>query len=537
MLKNNTPTLLVFFLLTALCGIIIYYPHFNFQYFLSQGDHGRDLYAASAVLRGELPYRDFWWVYGPLMPYYYGLFFKFLGVHVPSILIGKIILNVLAGLGVFMAMSRFFSPAASFMAGIWFLVYRQDFFFTYNHAGGILFGILCIWMHFAYIKNQKISSAYWALFFTFILGTIKINFALTALVMGLITVIAVRRLHKKPFDTHEKIFITISFLGLPVLWFGVYSFFLQGLTVSEIRQCLPYLGGDEPYNKLGIFQTLPQLFQIILGNIRATYISMGLCALIVLCAIQTCIVLYTSKNKTLLFIILYALLLYVFNLHEFLKSGVFYRLFWSQPLSILLTFIVIGTSAANLTKPFRILLWSTLFIIAVNTTWQSTHTINTFKKPAQYLGSNRGHVYITNDRFWLQTVVLTTKELNARFKRDQSFLALPYDCLYYYLTDKKAPTRQLIFFDHIKISLEQEQRIIQELEKTKIEGIVLSSRQVAKEPGLGSLGITHCPMIGQYINTNFVPATKFGDWSNEPGWAWNHGTYIFNRKEKTNAQN
>jgi len=49
-------------------GIIILAPYTHFQDFLSQGDHGRDLYAAQAVYRGELPYRDFWWVYGPLMP-------------------------------------------------------------------------------------------------------------------------------------------------------------------------------------------------------------------------------------------------------------------------------------------------------------------------------------------------------------------------------------------------------------------------------------------------------------------------------------
>ena len=45
-------------------GIIIFIPYCRFQGPLSQGDHGRDLYAAQAILRGELPYKDFWWVYG-----------------------------------------------------------------------------------------------------------------------------------------------------------------------------------------------------------------------------------------------------------------------------------------------------------------------------------------------------------------------------------------------------------------------------------------------------------------------------------------
>ena len=51
----------------------------------------------------------------------------------------------------------------------------------------------------------------------------------------------------------------------------------------------------------------------------------------------------------------------------------------------------------------------------------------------------------------LSTVTETTDFLNKTLKPDELFFALPYDCLYYYLTDKKSPTRQLIFFEHIKI--------------------------------------------------------------------------------------
>ena len=70
-------------------GILITAPYARFQGPLSQGDHGRDLYAAQAVFRGELPYKDFWWVYGPLMPYYYGLFYKIFGIQISSIILGK----------------------------------------------------------------------------------------------------------------------------------------------------------------------------------------------------------------------------------------------------------------------------------------------------------------------------------------------------------------------------------------------------------------------------------------------------------------
>ena len=66
----------VFFLLTLIGGILIYFPAHNYQPLLAQGDHGRDLYAFDQTIHGAKPYRDYWWVYGPLMPYYYALFFK-----------------------------------------------------------------------------------------------------------------------------------------------------------------------------------------------------------------------------------------------------------------------------------------------------------------------------------------------------------------------------------------------------------------------------------------------------------------------------
>ena len=40
-------------------GIIITAPYANFQDFLSQGDHGRDLYAAQAVYRGRTSLQRF----------------------------------------------------------------------------------------------------------------------------------------------------------------------------------------------------------------------------------------------------------------------------------------------------------------------------------------------------------------------------------------------------------------------------------------------------------------------------------------------
>lgn len=523
----------IFLGLTVVCGIIINAPFHNFQNFLSQGDHGRDLYAAQAVLRGELPYKDFWWVYGPLMPYYYGLFFKIFGVAVPSVLLGKIFLNIAAGVFFFLAFARLFSPAAAFIAASWFLNFHSDFFFTYNHAGGITLLLAIVWMHCAFLQTGRSNFLWAALPLVFILGLIKINFALTALAMT-VGLALVQGLRQRDFMA-ERPLLASAVLGLPLTWFAVYTVFLQGLSAAEVRQCLPYLGGDEPYNTVGPWQTLPILAHTIWRNITAGWADMAVCGLVILCGIQTALMvckrtLFGGDTAKFWLLAGYLGIFYVLNLHEFLKSGVFYRAFWSQPLSMFLMFAIIAIPTATLGRWVRLLLWLSLGLILILSVWNNTSRINAYKDGQHFLGSPRGQVHIANDRAWLQTVVLTTRQLQTVLKDNELFLALPYDCLYYYLTGKPSPTRQLIFFDHINIPAEQEERIIGALENHKTAMVLVSSRQSARERGLGTFGETYCPLMAQYIESNFTPVAKIGDWVNEPGWAWNHGTLLFKRK-------
>ncbi|HQP11881.1 MAG TPA: hypothetical protein PK470_03860, partial [Candidatus Omnitrophota bacterium] len=63
----------LFFLLTLLAGLYILAPLHDFQYQLSTGDHGPELYSFKKALDGALPYRDYSWLYGPFLLYYYAL--------------------------------------------------------------------------------------------------------------------------------------------------------------------------------------------------------------------------------------------------------------------------------------------------------------------------------------------------------------------------------------------------------------------------------------------------------------------------------
>lgn len=531
--KQHAKWLIV--LLVVVAGIIITAPYANFQDYLSQGDHGRDLYAAQAVYRGELPYRNFWWVYGPLMPYYYGLVFKIFGTKISSILLGKALLRILCGALICLGLMQVTSMAAACLCACWFMLFQQDFFFTYNHLGGIAMVMGVAFCLLSYIQKHSLKAAWGALGFVFILCLIKINFGLAALAVSLATVAISDFVSRIPFKGHKKNFYAAAIIGLPLVVFILYFVLLNGLSAMEIRQCLPYKEGDQPYST-SPWTAICSFLQVSWHTIKSSWMNMSFAVIINASLLRCCYLIFKNKlppsrRNVLLLSLGMLVLFYAVNTHEYLKSGVWYRSFWSQPLSMMIIFLLIDISAQSIPKAARKLLFCIIAMMAIICWFYMMRTINGLKTEDRFLSLPRAGIYITNSPSWIATVTQTTDFLNKTLKSEELFFALPYDCLYYYLTDKKTPTRQLIFFEHIKIPKEQEMSVIAELEKNHTNYVVLSSRAYARqEPGLGFLGTTYCPIIGKYLQDNFVPIARFGDWTNEPGWAWNHGTLILKHK-------
>src|SRR3989344_448229 len=171
----------IFLFLVAVAGFVILAPYSNFQNFLATGDHGRDLYGYYRTLQGGIPYHDYWWVYGPLMPYYYSAVFGLLGVTIKSIVLGKLFLQWLCGLVFFLAAALWLSPAMAFVATLWFWVNHPDFHFTYNHIGGTLTLIGVMYTFLAYTKKPDIRFIRLGFVLCVILGLIKLNIGVSTL--------------------------------------------------------------------------------------------------------------------------------------------------------------------------------------------------------------------------------------------------------------------------------------------------------------------------------------------------------------------
>ncbi len=519
---------------SILLGLFVLYPFIDFQPMLSQGDHGRDLYAFQATLNGDLPYKDYWWVYGPLMPFYYAGVIAFLGTTIQSILLGKLILLLANGILLFICLSFYASPIFCLIASSWFFLFSRDFFFTYNHIGGVtcLFGvILCLIL---YIKHQNLKHLYYALLVCLLLCLIKINFGICAVISVCFAAILIDNQYKQKLPISKKVFFSVALLGLPGIVLLINYILLNQLPLYAIRQCLPYLNADHPHTA-NMFSSLGRLNNYIVKiNSQSwqdvLFFAIGLFSSLHLILLNIKKKIAYPLRKKILLTLTILIFIGVLNLHEFLASGVFYRSFWSRPAWLLFIFIIISFSLKNLPRIIRFIFYSAL-ILTIFLQWVDQHYyLKQVKNPSQYLFLDRAKIYVGNDPTWIQTVFYSSSFLKQHLKEDETFLALPYDPLYYFLTNKQSPTRQLIFFDHINIPKQQEEKIINHLQTNKTNYILISSRYYSEETGLGHFGETYCPLLGNYVKENFVVIAEFGDWTNPPGWGWNHGTRILMHK-------
>ncbi len=523
------------FLLVPLAGLFLLFHHAAYQPMLAQGDHGRDLYAFAQTLNGHVPYRDYWWVYGPIMPYYYALFFKIFGVAIPSVLVGKLLLTVISGVLIFFSLSLYIPPLFAFIAALWFWMFQPDFFFTYNHVGGLTCLMGITYALFAYIRSPKTKYLYVALFLTFILSLVKINFGLASLFVLIAFYRIYDRIYNVPPTEGKKLFSRLAGIITPAVIFLIYFLLFFGMPVYEIRQCMPYLSADQPYHSTPL-QSLGALWNAITMNICTTPANF-IFALCTLGALTISLLRLASpkieKKERSQVLTAFALLgvLYFANLHEYLFSGVLYRSYWATPFSTMMLFFIIGYAISKYSSiRLQRIFFGVLFLLVFTQYTEQLDIVRSKKIPEQFLIPEHGRITTGNDENWFKTVEATTNFIQTRIPKNQNFFAIPYDPLYYYLTDRTSPSRQLIFFEHINIPPEQERKIIIELELGRVNYILVSNRAFAvQEPGLGVFGKTYCPFLGKYIAEHFQPIAKIGDWSHEPGWAWNHGVQILQR--------
>jgi hypothetical protein len=522
----------------VLCaGVLILFPRHDFEPWLDPGDHGRDVYAFERSMHGETPYRDYFWQYGPLMPFVYGGFDRALGCRISSIAIGRQCFTLLAAVFLCLAVSELFAPMTAFLVAVWYLVFFPDFWHTFNHTGGMAMIAAILWSLFAYVRSSKPRDAFLGLLWGFILALIKLNFGVVAVAMCMAGVFLTDKFKQTPWSRSKTIFYATAAGLIPVLTCAVYAWCLRGLSLVDIQQCLPYFGGYDPHTA-PLLDSLKKLARCMGFAMQIDPIH-GCMGVVIGCsAVRTIYLLAARKLEPgrrgpLILALIILVLFYVGNLHEFLRSNIGYRSLWGRPLIITLGFVLIDTALSGTSRLLRWVTHMVILFLMVMMFASSLRIIRAARTPAHYLSCQRAGIYLGCEPELVQCVEAATAFLNSRLKDNELFLALPYDPLYYYLTGRRSPTRQLMFFRHIRTTPEQEEAVIADIERHQINYVLLGNLYDSKEDAraLGTLGETHCLKIGRYLKDHFAPVARFGDWTHPPGGLWNHGVVILQRKE------
>lgn len=548
MTKGLLNKFIVLILLVA--AIVMYWPSHNLISFLSQNDLGLFLYGSQRILDGDVPYRGFV-AYGPLMPYYYALFFKLFGVHFTSVILGKILLNILSGFLVYFSLRMFIAPVMAVIAVIWFWAFNLEFQHTYNHAGGVLVILLLSYLLLRYIKDAQQKWIYCIGLSSLALLLIKPNIGLALLVAVALSVILINCAEKKPLreTSHAIMVLTAAFLISVV----IYGFLILGLPGYYAKECFPWLPGSNAFQySASIFDPFMNLWGMFIDNLKGpsserwNSLSMfpGFWAFRVftgffLITIGSAIYYLLKKefrddlDKKFWLSLSIMLLLLVFLMHEFVLAYSSYNIYWASPSFILLIFFIAGTVYRSWVLLFRkLIIFSLILTVCFEIQGRYLFKERISKYPGQFLSDEKLGVYVQNPQNWIDTVTKTTAYLRTHLQLNETFFAIPYDPLYYYLTDKPSPTLDLQLLEFTHIPPKEEERIITDLERKKVNYILLSNRGNGSEPSMGTFGKTYCPVLAQYIKDHFQEVEMIGDWSHSTAYIFGHAVKIYKRIPK-----
>jgi len=536
----------IFFVLTLLSGFLVLWPFHDFIVMFSQGDRGRDFYVFQRTMLGDIPYRDYFWNYGPLPPYFYALFLKMFGVSIPSVLIGEIFVKILCGLVIYLSLALFFELPLAFLGAVWFWIHNPDFFHTGNHLLGILGILTALHFVFKYIITSDKKWTYGILGSVLLVFLSKYNMGLAALAASCVALVMIdTALRRSSFV--EKIRLLFPFVLLFAGVFGGYALLLRGLPEYYLRQCfpLPLPGALKTFPLEGTasaFFYMARLFEVMIREsfvdpewtLMRAFRQAGFLAVVMAIAWR-----YWSgplkapeiPRKKMILVFASMSVFLALGLHEFLLSGVFYKIFWITPVYILFCFMFIGLALRSMARPVKAVFFLCLCVslcFGIERKYVIREKTGKFSD-FFFMKEKNAKVFVNNPPEWVRTVEEVSRYLEGHLAPGEMFLALPYEPLYYYLTDRKSPVPENTFFGEF-ITTEQERRIITDLERKKINTIILSNRCLSKAEGLGVFGIDYCPLLAKYLFSNFKKEAGFGNWQEHRDLAINHAVMIYKRK-------
>ncbi len=502
--------------LLTLVYLLFWVPVIDVHPPLSTGDNGKDLYAFWLTSQGKWPYRDYWWPYGPLMPFYYAFWFLVGGVNLVSIRIGLAIIYFLCSLLVYRTLRLLTSGAIAFLSSLAFLSFRMGW--TYNHIGVLpflLLSILCLWKFFL---TAKIQWGYFGVLALAGMALVKISGGITSFAVFLASLLLYQGYLKLSHPGKAlgwKHFILLpSLFGVVV--FGTYGFLFRGLSRNWIAQCLllaslgPRRSVPPPWmhlKHLVLWFTVwdrSRLFWL------AAVLLFGGVGLWCLGRRKT-----EGVDRRVFGFIVGSLLLFIpANPSDyFFQEGLIYRFdFWVFPILVLFLGLSAEWISVLFSRKMKLGLGIFLFFTLLWQPWKNLREASAWHTPERYLGFPQGRIYAGGPLSDVEVLRETRRFIVEHTTPDQEIFAAPYEPLYCFLSGRRQAVREIHILEGIPISDEQEEAMIRQLEIKQIRYVVLSNRYRSKEISVGDFGITYAKKLARYISENYRVVQTFGPW-------------------------
>ena len=503
------------FFATIFIALFIYLPSLTVQDTFSSANVGDNLFASEAVAKGLLPYRDFNWNYGPLMPYYNAYLFKIFGHDLHSLILGRIFLKTIFAGIFFLAALKIMPPLAAFLVSLAYVVLAPDFVHNFSHYGGVCLEIAVLWAVLSYNQSAKKKYIYWTAFYLLMLGFDKINFGIAisgAALLGLL----VCDLFKNNLSKKQIIlYIQLTFLII-FIWIFVLFLFVHGLSYHDINQCFPILPGYVYFGR-----SVPEGFiALIMDTVNLVHDHPFDCFIFLCAAIGVIRILFSIVSQYLyqkkitsfgrnFFLIVFLLLMFILaSYNEYYKGGLDYMAYWAKPYSIMMIGYLISEASVISGLFIQIIISITFMGIIVTHAYQNWKYLESFKTPEHFFNYKGVNMYVTCDPRDTQRMLWTANYIDKNIPRDALFLTFPDDGLYYFLANRLPPHRLVYLYGSEHTTPDQEMDLINALERKGVQYFILDDVGYFGNMW-GNFGQDNCPLLYKYIMKYFNEIAEF----------------------------
>jgi len=545
------PRLLVPVLVT-LFAAVLYYQDVAANT-IATGDHGRGLYAAWNVIRGEIPYRNFPFRYGPVGLYAVAPFLLVFGVTLKAAFLSWYVYTLIGTFRLAQLLVRITKWHIALLGILPFvLAYR-------NHMHSFITAPAMVCMVEAFIAAVQLmrtdaKRGPWlrlGLWCALLVGCkSNIGIAFTAgMAAGLFLLHLVTRNSSDSFIPSRKKTVTGSaaFGCVIVLYLLV---FVVGAPGDFLVKSFPYSSDMRPV--WGTFtgsMAVPFSRFFIMEGYRytfAAFVALWRDSMYIWCISIVCgfaLLLLAARRRRWLHEHRIALIFFlptILAVHEFLFSGSEYAVtYWGLAGGSILFCLAVSAAfqklaAINATGRKQII---TNIIIGALSAWFAflviwTNVENAYRfrvqkgKPIKAPG---GQISVY-DPAWADVVNSGARFILENTKPDEKILALAYDPLYCALTHRRQAGPFAQYQLLCKITPENDKTVIEALKQNRVRCIIISNIVLHAPKHAwwkGILGETHGKLLWNHIRENYSSLGRIGPWDAPAFWIKNHAIEIY----------